>query len=144
MLTLNLTRLWPSQNSVIGELDVAGVFQCYTLELPEGKCIPAGTYPITIYDSPRFKRPMPILNNVPGRSYIEIHFGNDAADTEGCILVGQVKGPLPDWIGNSVPAFNALFPLIQQAIPNGGCEITIQDSWQQDLDAVAAETTQAT
>lgn len=140
MLTLNLTRQWFTANSTCGVLDIMGIFQCYTLELPSGLCIPPGTYQISLYPSPKFGRMMPLLNEVSGRTNIEIHWGNTAADTDGCILIGDTHSP--DFIGNSREAFAVLFPLIQAAVKDGGCQIVI---WGKslpsaaDLDATAAE-----
>lgn len=68
------------------------------VELPDGRIlyaleredviIPAGEYPLTITYSPRFKRRLPLINNVPGRSGIRIHAGNYARESEGCLLMG--------------------------------------------------------
>ena len=50
--------------------------------------IPAGVYKVDLTYSPRFKKNMWELINVPGFTGIRIHTGNDAEDTEGCLLVG--------------------------------------------------------
>lgn len=49
--------------------------------------IPAGLYEVKMHDSPRFKKRLPWLQDVPGFSYILAHGGNTATDTEGCLLV---------------------------------------------------------
>ncbi len=51
--------------------------------------IPAGRYRVIITPSARFKRLLPRLVDVPGFEGILIHPGNDAGDTEGCILPGM-------------------------------------------------------
>lgn len=79
--------------------------------------IPAGTYNVVITPSQRFKRDLPMVENVPGFQGIRIHPGNTAEDTDGCILVGKAKGP--DSVTDSRAAFNELFPKIKTALDAG-------------------------
>ena len=121
-MQLTVIREISDSDSTIGQLSINGQPFCYTLELPEGDggpgfCIPAGNYQVIITYSPAFQRPMPLLLNVPGRSEIRVHYGNDAKDTEGCILVGTTESL--DWIGNSREAFDNLYSQIESAINIG-------------------------
>ena len=49
--------------------------------------IPNGTYEVRVTYSPRFKRMLPLVLNVPGRSGIRFHRGTKAEHSRGCILV---------------------------------------------------------
>lgn len=51
--------------------------------------IPRGTYNCIYTWSTRFKRMLPLLENVTGFAGIRIHSGNTAKDTEGCLIVGR-------------------------------------------------------
>lgn len=74
--------------------------------------IPDGTYKLLLTHSPKFKRILPLVQNVPGYSGVRIHAGNTEADTEGCILVGfnKMKGQ----IINSHLTFMKLFDLLKK------------------------------
>jgi hypothetical protein len=115
-----------SATAILGDLSIAGGHVCYTLERP-GVEIPAGTYPVTLYFSPHFGRLMPLLEGVPGRSYIEIHFGNYPRQSDGCILVGESQNVAAGDVLQSDAAFAALFPLIEQTVYAGNCSITVRD-----------------
>ena len=111
-------------NSTIGQMFVDGKFECFTLEdmvrpvkIAEETAIPAGSYKVTLRMSPHFKVRTPALDKVPNYENVLIHFGNNKADTHGCILVGQSKRI--DSIGKSVAAFNALMPKLEAAVARG-------------------------
>ena len=136
-----LKRRFLGDNYTIGTLFINGERFCDTLEDKnrdvnrngkfDGKekkvqgetCIPFGTYKVTLNLSPRFKRPLPRLLNVPNFEGVLIHRGNTAKDTEGCILVGEnkVKGK----VINSTPYEVELVRRCADAIANKE-EITIE------------------
>ena len=60
-------------------------------KIPGETAIPAGRYEIKDTYSPRFKKNVLEVVNVPGFQGIRIHPGNTEADTEGCLLLG-LKG----------------------------------------------------
>lgn len=82
-------------------------FSCFTLELPwrdnkrSMSCVPKGTYPAKIVQSPRFGR-VYLVFEVPDRSAILKHAGNFAGNTDkgfkthshGCILLGKHRGKI--------------------------------------------------
>ena len=61
---------------------------CDTLE--NADClIPALIYRIAVTQSPNFKRLLPVLQHVPGRTGIRIHRGTKPEHSKGCILVSD-------------------------------------------------------
>lgn len=122
--------------STIGDLFVDGTFECFILEdvvrepgvKVYGKtAIPAGKYEIVLIHSPKFKRVLPMLKDVPMFTGILIHPGNKPEDTEGCLLPGR-KIASPTFLSESKLAFNALYPKIEKAIKAGEkVFITIQN-----------------
>lgn len=113
-MEIRIKRLHRTERSTISELSINGKFQCYTLEDVEREkkiksetAIPKGTYKVIINYSNRFKQNLPLILNVPNFEGVRIHTGNTNHDTEGCILVGKVRGI--DYVGKSRVAFTALF-----------------------------------
>ena len=96
------------------------------MKLAGATCIPAGSYPLVINRSARFRRLLPQLLGVPGFEGIRIHPGNTDADTEGCILVGQTRSE--DFVGSSRAALRALFTKLQAATAAGSkVRVTVVD-----------------
>lgn len=126
-MELTLNRIFLGTVATIGELWVNNSHLCDTLEdrvRPEGEkvygqtAIPEGTYEVKLTYSPRFKKILPEILNVPNFSGIRIHTGNSSKDTEGCILVGTWDSKKEDWISDSKIAFNKLMSLLEEATNN--------------------------
>ena len=96
MITLILTRTSKTGNAVRGSIVLPFTqYPCSdreeqdiaikTLENADF-IIPAGTYPLKRTYSYKFKKLLPILENVPDREGIRIHRGTKPEHSEGCIL----------------------------------------------------------
>lgn len=140
-MKLRLERKYFKDTYTIGNLYIDGTFFCNTLEdknrdlNKNGKfdngeakvyaetCIPFGTYGVKITFSPKFKRELPWLQNVPSFTGILIHRGNTAKDSAGCILVGENKAV--GKVLNSTPYEEKLVKMMKEAITKGE-KITIE------------------
>lgn len=134
-MKLELQRDLQTALGTTGRMFLDGAQFCVTLERPASRfgdahpCIPAGDYRVVLYESPHFGRSMPLLRDVPGRTGIEIHWGNFVSDFQGCIGVGSARSTLRDGrpaIWNSRAAFDQLFAAID-AVHAEGCTISIRD-----------------
>jgi len=132
-MEITLHREPSNAQSTLGRLDVDGIFECFTCEdvvrsvkIKGETAIPAGCYQVIVTMSNRFKRELPLLLNVPEFEGVRIHTGNTAADTEGCILVGQEIDDMS--VLNSRAAFSNLFPKIKEALQDGECWLTILEA----------------
>lgn len=139
-ISMNRSILTPK--SSIGVLGVFG-HSVYTLEdtkraqkVAGETRIPAGRYPLELRNQggmndryhrrfPRMHRGMIWLRHVPDFEWIYIHILNIPDETLGCIGVGLSYGV--DRINNSTTAYLRIYPLIAEAIENGGCSIIIED-----------------
>ena len=86
IMLIRLIRNQPQGTAITGRLVINGRFFCNTLER-KGYEIPALCYPVRVTMSPRFKRLLPIVQNVPRRSGIRFHRGTKPQHSTGCILV---------------------------------------------------------
>ena len=109
---IRLIRNKPQGNAITGRLVIDGRWFCYTLERV-GYQIPALCYHVAVTMSPKFKRLLPLVQNVPaspksspkgkdfnsdeklpslqggagGRQGIRFHVGTKPEHSTGCILV---------------------------------------------------------
>lgn len=126
MLTLILTRTRQTGKAVLGKL----VIPFSQIPLSEGEpdsrvntlenadfIIPAGTYPLARTWSPKFKKLLPIVEDVPDREGIRIHRGTIPEHSTGCILT--------DITGQTM--LDVLFNRIENYFSDEETEITIID-----------------
>ena len=116
----------------IGRVFIDGKFECYSLEdtvreidgapveswkVPGATAIPRGRYPVKISWSNRFKKLMMEVLSVPGFSGIRLHAGNTEKDTEGCVLLGDIR--FATYIGASRIAVNRVYGKAKSALERG-------------------------
>lgn len=128
-MKLLLERKFYTEKSTQGQLSIDGTFEAYTLELPfsdglPGGAIPEGAFAVMVTYSPKFKRDMPLIVGIPERSDIRIHIGNDASETEGCILIGRTE--LGNFVGESRLAFDAFWDKTNAFMRAGNCQIAVR------------------
>ena len=75
----------------VRDLNKNGVFDGDEKKVYGETAIPYGTYKVILSYSPKFKRILPELLDVPCFTGIRIHRGNTEKDTAGCLLVGENK-----------------------------------------------------
>lgn len=147
-MDITIVKIKRGRNSTLSKLSVDGKHFCYVLQdadrglvssmpldeilakkVKGSTAIPEGKYEVVDVMSPRFKRKLPRLVNVPGFAGILIHPGNTHKDTEGCLLPGEsYQASADEWIvTSSRDAFNRLYAVIQERIQAGDkiwCKIT--------------------
>lgn len=141
-MKLVLKRINNQDNYCEGKLYIDGIYQCDAIEDTDRgltsemsvaeiqskkvygeTAIPKGTYQITLdVVSPKFKDrswatfcegKLPRLLDVPGFEGVLIHVGNKAADSLGCLLVGQKSSD--GIVSNSTQTFKDLYYKLKQA-----------------------------
>ena len=94
IMYIRLIRNKPQGNAITGRLVIDGRWFCNTLERV-GYQIPALCYHVAVTQSPKFKRLLPIVQNVPQRSGIRFHRGTKPEHSTGCILLVADNNPSP-------------------------------------------------
>lgn len=135
MITLQLTRTSKNGNAVKG-----------SMVLPFSKCpyndrtdkdvaistlenadfiIPAGTYHLERTFSPKFRKLLPLVENVPDREGIRIHRGSKPEHSQGCILT--------DMYGQS--SLDILFNRLEEFYDTEEISLSIVDAFDADCDS---------
>lgn len=114
--TITIKRMWVTSKSTISTFSISGSeLSGFILERPGPDTIkanlrlrvPAGQYRLKWHNSTRRSiakyNPLPLLYNekVPASRYILIHNGNEARDSDGCLLIGSSRAE--DKVQASVP-----------------------------------------
>ena len=118
-MNFKLIREVFTEESTVGSLFYSDELICHTLEgklRPEKSrgtvtAIPYGTYKLVKTYSSRFNKYVPLIEGVPGYYSSMITTGNIAKDTDGGIVVGNVK--LQDFLGETKEAFKDLMLLLE-------------------------------
>ena len=137
------------ESCITGYLSVNGSVVGYTMELPDRNnqnfisSIPAGQYDATIKfegsKGPYTREGFRItLLDVPGRSGVQIHIGNNPLDITGCILVGTKVHPDSCTLEGSAAAYQSLKKAVyEQAESDANADekkitVTIQNTGRQE------------
>ena len=100
---LHLVRFDQSFRATLGRLLLDESLFCYTLE-PAIPTVQPGSYTVNLTVSNRakagtlwtpneeFKLPLITSDTLPASEGIRIHAGNQAENTQGCVLVGDIMG----------------------------------------------------
>ena len=128
-INLLIIRDTLTDKSTIGTLYINGERFCDTLELPyinnerSISCIPAGEYKVrlrTARESATRDYLHLLIQDVPNRDWILFHRGNSAADSRGCVLVGQSREQ--DRVNNSRLAMDLI---VKEILNLGGANINL-------------------
>jgi len=128
-MKLLLQRKVLTEKYTQGVLYVNGIFFCHTIEdkvrakagmwkrifkVKAQTAIPYGIYPVAVTWSPRFKRQLTGVFNVPDFLGIRIHNGTSELSSEGCIIVSHHVAGAGKLV-NDKAAMNQLCILIEDA-----------------------------
>jgi len=118
------------ENFTLGELYLGNHFLFYSCEDPPRDkkiagitCIPKGRYEVVITMSNRFKKPLPLLLNVPNFEGVRIHSGNSAEDSSGCVLLGLTRTAVG--VANSQAAMALFMKRLEAALKVGKVYVNI-------------------
>ena len=127
MTTITLQRQPPKGKAVPGimRFAIGGTELQYPSLENADYIIPAGKYPVSLTWSPKFKKLMPLIENVPEREGIRIHMGTIPEHSTGCILTNAAAMYNLVVLFNRVDKYNKEFK--EENEPNETVIIQITD-----------------
>ncbi len=104
MITVTLTRKSKIGKAVNGSITFPIGERSFSYPTIENAdfIIPAGTYPLNRTWSPKFKKLLPIIEEVPEREGIRIHMGTKPEHSTGCVLVNPMAAANLDIMFNYI------------------------------------------
>ena len=114
MLTITLNRTAREGKAVRGSIvipfdqrQIYATDKAVTIQTLENAdfIIPAGTYPLRRTYSPKFKKLLPLIDEVPDREGIRIHRGSIPEHSTGCVLVDMYGQACLDALFNRLNKF---------------------------------------
>lgn len=126
-MELLLKRRYKGPTYTVGSLYLNGKYFCDTIEdkvrdltkepkVKHQTAIPEGTYKVIVNMSPKFKRELPRLLNVPHFEGILIHEGSSAQNSSGCVILGENK--IKGKVINSAKYVKELIALLKKESSN--------------------------
>lgn len=126
-LSINGTFFCNTLEDKVRDINKNGTFDCGEFKISGHTAIPYGEYEVVVNYSPKFKRELPRLLDVPHFEGILIHRGNTNKDSSGCILVGENKKK--GMVLNSTKYEVELVNILKKALTKGeNITIEITDS----------------
>ena len=127
MTTITLQRQPPKGKAVAGimRFAIGGTELQYSALENADFIIPAGKYPISLTWSPKFKKLLPLIENVPDREGIRIHKGTVPEHSTGCILTNDAAMYNLTVLFNRVDKYNKEYKPENE--PNEEIQIEISD-----------------
>ena len=118
MKTIVLTRTAINGKAVTGTMVIPMYQGDVTVKTLENSdfLIPEGTYPLDKTYSPKFKKFLPEVQNVPDRTGIRIHRGTIPEHSTGCILLDD----------RGMATINAFLNQIDQFYENESAELIVR------------------
>lgn len=142
-MNIKIVRMQETDQATFGQLFIDEKFSCYTLEhlYKDNKnalsCIPTGIYGGVLRYNHNDAWRIEFTETGP-RTHIQIHIGNAAKDTKGCILVGDKFDIKNNRLINSASAYARLKASFYGTInpnstPNYNITIAIEYNLEADL-----------
>jgi hypothetical protein len=117
---LELIRNKPHGSAITGRLVIDGRWFCDTLERVGYQILPL-CYHVAVTKSPKFKRLLPLVQNIPERSGIRFHRGSKPEHSTGCIILVADNPCRSRELIRAEVVENKVVDVVDSNIPAVGC-----------------------